>query len=181
MHCALTNLETHYSTTALVRNPSEAGHGSLHTWHQPTPSHPTHAVHHERILNYPCELGDCGVAFGDTLFHYSTCAQSKWSWSRFTAHRTPHPTPPHLTQAVHHERILNSPCVYNPSEAGHGYGGSIAWASDLRSKDPRFEHRQEHKKNLWEFFWVKNVVLTHCRCARLLCVYARVRMITYAR
>ena len=40
---------------------------------------------------------------------------------------------------------------------------------DLRSKDWRFQPRQcqEHKKNLWEYFWVKNAVLTCCQCAQL--------------
>ena len=46
-------------------------------------------------------------------------------------------------------------------------GGSVGRASDSRSKDRRFEPRlrQEHKNNLWEFFRVKNVVLTRCPCA----------------
>ena len=46
-------------------------------------------------------------------------------------------------------------------------GGSIGMVvSDSRSEleDPKFEPSQEHKKNLWEFYWVKNV-LTHCRCS----------------
>ena len=54
-------------------------------------------------------------------------------------------------------------------------------ASDSRSKYPRLEPRQEHKKYLWEFIRVKHVMLTQCRCAQTLCVYARTRMITYAR
>ena len=37
-----------------------------------------------------------------------------------------------------------------------------------------FESHQEHTKN-FEFFRVKKVVLTRCRCAQLLCVYERIR------
>ena len=48
-------------------------------------------------------------------------------------------------------------------------GGSVSRASDSRSKDRRFEPRlrQEYKKNLREFFRVKNVALTRYRCAQL--------------
>ena len=53
-------------------------------------------------------------------------------------------------------------------------GGAIGRAS----KDPRFEPRKTH---LWEFFRVKYFVLTRCRCVQPPCVYARIRMITYAR
>ena len=58
--------------------------------------------------------------------------------------------------------------------------------SDSRSKytkDRRFESRlrQEQKTNLWEFFRVKIVKLTHSRCAQPPCVHARIRIITYAR
>ena len=47
-------------------------------------------------------------------------------------------------------------------------GGSIARASDSRSKDQRFEPRQEHNKHIMigVFFRVKNIVLTHRRCAQ---------------
>ena len=60
--------------------------------------------------------------------------------------------------------------------------GSVGRASDSRSKDRRFKSRlrhEEHKKKLWEFFRVKNVVLTHCQCSQPPCVYTRIRMITY--
>ena len=65
-------------------------------------------------------------------------------------------------------------------------GGSVGRALDLRSKDStdwRFKSRlrQEHKKHLWELFWVKNVALTHCQCAQPLCVHACIRMIMYTR
>ena len=56
-------------------------------------------------------------------------------------------------------------------------GGLIGRASDSKSKDLRFEPHQEHKKNLWEYFQVKNVVLTHL-CAQAPCIYTRIRMIT---
>ena len=36
-------------------------------------------------------------------------------------------------------------------------------------------------RKICEFFQAKNVVLTRCRCAQPLCVYARIRMITYTR
>ena len=57
---------------------------------------------------------------------------------------------------------------------------SIGRELDGRSKDPRFEPCQKHKKICWEFLQVKNVVLNRCRCAQPLCVYTRIRMITYA-
>ena len=59
-------------------------------------------------------------------------------------------------------------------------GGSVGRASDSRSKDPSFEPRQEHKKNLCVFL-SQNVVLTCHRCTQPPCVHARIRMITYAR
>ena len=62
-------------------------------------------------------------------------------------------------------------------------GGSTDRASASRSHgfyDPRFEPRQDHKNEFWEFFRVKHV-LTHYRCAQSPCVCARIRMITYAR
>ena len=66
--------------------------------------------------------------------------------------------------------------------AGPGYGGwnrpnkceddgsgSIGRVSDLRDPKTRGSNpRQEHKTNLWEFFRIKSVVLTCCRCAHLL-------------
>ena len=58
--------------------------------------------------------------------------------------------------------------------------GSVGRVSDSRSEDPRFRARWEHKKNLWEFFWVKNcyaVLLLVCPTPR---VYAHIRMIMYA-
>ena len=53
------------------------------------------------------------------------------------------------------------------------WGGSIGRASDLRSKDPRFKPRQEHKTK---------IVFLSQKCADSLsvclyaCVYARIRM-----
>ena len=50
-----------------------------------------------------------------------------------------------------------------------GRGGSMGRALASRSNgfyDQRFEPRQEHKKNVREFFRVKNVVLTCCWCIR---------------
>ena len=38
-------------------------------------------------------------------------------------------------------------------------GGSIGWASDSRSKHPRFEPCHEYKKHLWEFFPSPNLRL----------------------
>ena len=62
-------------------------------------------------------------------------------------------------------------------------GGSVGRALDLRSKDRRSEprQRQQHKKQFWEFFRVKKIVLTHYRCAQPLCVHAHIRIVTYAR
>ena len=54
------------------------------------------------------------------------------------------------------------------------WGRSVGRASDSRSKDPRFEPRQEHKNNLWAFFRVWIVVLTRRR-ALPPCVYWRIR------
>ena len=45
----------------------------------------------------------------------------------------------------------------------------------------KIEFGSHLKNNLWEFFRVRNVVLTRFRCAQPLCVYACIRMITYAR
>ena len=88
-------------------------------------------------------------------------------------------------ESIHHVFCL---LLYSPSILSFAlfsiwwWGGSIGRVLNSRSKNPGFKPcpRQEHKKNLWELFWVKNVVLARCRCAKPLCVYARMRMITYA-
>ena len=41
----------------------------------------------------------------------------------------------------------------------------------LWNQQPEFKPDQEHKKYLWEFFQVKNVVLTCCWCANPQCVF----------
>ena len=56
--------------------------------------------------------------------------------------------------------------------------GSVARALDWKSKGWGFKSCQVHKKNL--VFPSPKVVLTRCRCAQPLCVYARIRMTTYA-
>ena len=63
-------------------------------------------------------------------------------------------------------------------------GGSVGRASDWRFyeiSDPSSNPVRSTRKKLWEFFRVTDVVLTPCRCAQPLCVYARIKMITYAR
>ena len=65
-----------------------------------------------------------------------------------------------------------SPCLPRCPGQYQGWRGcSVDRASDSRSKDPRFEPHQEHKKNLWEFFQDSLSV-----CPTPLCVYARTRM-----
>ena len=53
----------------------------------------------------------------------------------------------------------------DPALRGDGCG-SNGRASESRPKGRRFESRQDHKKKMCEFFRVKNVVLTRCRCAQ---------------
>ena len=57
-------------------------------------------------------------------------------------------------------------------------GSLSGWSVGL--KDRGFESRQEHKIN-FEFFRVKKVVPTRCRCAQPPCVYAPIRKTMYAR
>ena len=73
-------------------------------------------------------------------------------------------------------------CSLEEAALNGWWGGSVGIASDSRSKDPRFEPRlrQEHKKNVWDFFRVKNTVLTRCRCAQPPCAYRRMRLIMYS-
>ena len=59
-------------------------------------------------------------------------------------------------------------------------GGSISRALDSESNDKGLNPIRSTRKNC-EFFRVKKVVLTCCRCAQPLCVHAHTRMIIYAR
>ena len=59
-------------------------------------------------------------------------------------------------------------------------GEGVAQLVERWTRDPKTRGSnavRSTRKNC-EFFWVKNVVLTHCRCAQLPCVYTRLRMIT---
>ena len=58
--------------------------------------------------------------------------------------------------------------------------GSVVRALDWRAKGRGFESRQEHKKN-FEFFRVKKIVLTRCRCVQPPCIYAHIRKTMHAR
>ena len=60
------------------------------------------------------------------------------------------------------------------------WGGSIGRASDSDPKDEGLNPVRSTKQ-ICEFFRVKNVVLTRCRCAHPSCVHARTIMITYRR
>ena len=62
-------------------------------------------------------------------------------------------------------------------------GDEVAQWVERRTRDPKDQGSNpvgSTRKNC-EFFRVKNVVLTGCRCALPPCVYARTRMTTYAR
>ena len=60
-------------------------------------------------------------------------------------------------------------------------GGSIGRALDSIFSDPRFEPQQEHKKKTVSFSESKMLCRLAVGCAQPLCVYARMRIITYAR
>ena len=62
------------------------------------------------------------------------------------------------------------------------WGDGVAQLVEHRLEIPKPEVRTpsgEHEKFV-SVFLSQNVVLTHCRCAQPLCVYSRIRMITYA-
>ena len=87
-----------------------------------------------------------------------------------------------MPDAPHLRRLIRGAVLGNLT--GDGVAQLIEHhSSDSRSKDRRFEPClcQEHKTNFGEFFQVKKVVLAHCWCDQPLCVYTRIRMITYAR
>ena len=75
--------------------------------------------------------------------------------------------------------------VWNLKEKRGWRVGSVVRSLDWRSKGRGFESRvRSTRKTLslsFEFFRVKKVVLTRCRCAQPLCVYARIRKTMYAR
>ena len=63
-------------------------------------------------------------------------------------------------------------------------GDGLAWWLERWTRDPKDQGSNPVRSPRFfgEFFQVKNVVLTRCRCAlQPLCVYAHTRMITYAR
>ena len=66
-----------------------------------------------------------------------------------------------------------SSCFLECDNIGWGWqGGSSGRASDSRSKDPRFEPRQEHKKDFWEFFLVKKCCADSLSvCPTPVCIY----------
>ena len=69
--------------------------------------------------------------------------------------------------------------LYKTTELLEWWVGSVVRALDWRSTGRVFESRQEHNTN-FEFFRVKKVVPTRCRCAQPPCVYARIRKTMYA-
>ena len=54
------------------------------------------------------------------------------------------------------------------------------WTRDLKTRGLKLNPVGSTRTNLWEFFRVNKVMLTHCQCSQPLCVYTCIRMITYA-
>ena len=71
-----------------------------------------------------------------------------------------HKSNQHKTHKEKCRRKLDCKCNSNKKTTLHHWGTGFVNANneDSRSKDWRFESRllREHKKNLWDFFWVKN-------------------------
>ena len=64
-------------------------------------------------------------------------------------------------------------------------GKAKAQLVERRTRDPKIRGSNPVRSSLQDIFMSfsesKNIVLTRCRCAQPPCVYARIRMITYAR
>ena len=69
---------------------------------------------------------------------------------------------------------------------GGGGGGGVAPLVDRQIRGPKIggsnpAYVSRSTRKMCEFFRVKSVVLTRCRCGQLQCVHARIRIIAYAR
>ena len=63
---------------------------------------------------------------------------------------------------------------------GDPRGDRVAHLVERQNKHPMTRGSIPVKSTTCEFFRVKNVVMTRCRCAQPPCICARIRMITYA-